>query len=193
MRKTSFSLSSVVRTLLVSILYSSIAEVCAFDFPCCNWNNRVTMHRSTKHNFATNPIWGIKKYKSDKSSTLRMVEDDDSDYDSDGESYEGGDLDTPSIVLEDLSWRVDKLRLEEANKKRFLKSRPIFLPYEECRKWVAAWGRWSSEGEWNDWIDMGEKRNSYVPSCPDEYYGRRGEWISWAHFLGLEEEGQEFE
>ena len=26
---------------------------------------------------------------------------------------------------------------------------------------------------------MGEKRNSYIPSRPDEYYGRLGQWISW--------------
>lgn len=26
---------------------------------------------------------------------------------------------------------------------------------------------------------MGEKRNAYIPSRPDEYYGRLGQWISW--------------
>jgi hypothetical protein len=30
-----------------------------------------------------------------------------------------------------------------------------------------------------DWIMMGEKKNSYIPSRPDEYYTRTGEWISW--------------
>jgi hypothetical protein len=53
------------------------------------------------------------------------------------------------VVLEDLEWRVAKLRLEEANTKRFLKAGPRFLPYEECRKWVQAWGnRWQSAQEW---------------------------------------------
>ena len=53
------------------------------------------------------------------------------------------------VVLEDLSWRVEKLRLEEANKRRFLKSGPRFLPYGECQKWVQAWGeRWLSAEEW---------------------------------------------
>jgi hypothetical protein len=51
-------------------------------------------------------------------------------------------------VLEDLNWRVVKLRLEEENTKRFLKSKPRYLPYDECRKWVSAWNRWSSEKEW---------------------------------------------
>ena len=40
-----------------------------------------------------------------------------------------GDAGT-GFVLEDLSWRVEKLRLEEANKRRFLSARPRFLPYE---------------------------------------------------------------
>jgi hypothetical protein len=31
----------------------------------------------------------------------------------------------------------------------------------------------------NDWIQSGEKRNSYIPSRPDEYYTRTGRWISW--------------
>jgi len=88
--------------------------------------------------------------------------------------------------INDLSWRVNKLRLEEENKKRFLKAKPRFLPYDECRKWVQAIGRWKTEEDWTDWIAMGEKRNAYIPSCPDQYYGGRGEWISWEHFLGTQ-------
>ncbi len=91
--------------------------------------------------------------------------------------------DEPS-TLADLSWRVEKLKLEEANTRRFLKSRPRFLPYEECRKWVIAFNRWDTEEDWRNWIDDGEKRNSYIPSRPDEYYGRTGKWKGWDHFLG---------
>lgn len=90
-------------------------------------------------------------------------------------------------VLNDLTWRVEKMRLEEQNTKRFLKAGPRFLPYEECRKWVQAWNRWDNEEDWKRWIDEGEKRNSYIPARPDEYYGNRNEWISWAHFLGKTE------
>jgi hypothetical protein len=87
------------------------------------------------------------------------------------------------MIIDDLNWRVTKLKLEEENKRRFLKAKPRFLPYEDCRQWVIAWGgRWKSKEDWSDWIDMGEKRNSYIPSRPDEYYGKR--WISWDHFLG---------
>jgi hypothetical protein len=92
------------------------------------------------------------------------------------------------VMLHDLNWRVEKLRLEEANTRRFLKSGPRFLPYEECRKWVMAFNRWHSEEEWRQWIMDGEKRNPYIPSYPDEYYGNRGEWKGWGHFLGVEGE-----
>ena len=83
-----------------------------------------------------------------------------------GESF-GEDLDTGSIMLDDLNWRVEKLRLEEQNTQRFLKSMPRFLPYEECRKWVQAFGRWKTKQDWNEWITMGEKRNSYIPVSGD--------------------------
>jgi hypothetical protein len=110
----------------------------------------------------------------------------------DGEEEEiGENSDTSGILLEDLSWRVEKLRLEERNKQRFLKAGPRFLPYEQCQRWVQAWGRrWESEEEWNEWIAMGEKRNAYIPSRPDEYYGRLGQWVSWAQFLGTEGDGE---
>ena len=82
--------------------------------------------------------------------------------------------------MEDLDWRIQRLRLEEANKKRFLKSGPRFLPYDDVKKWVQAWGeRWTTEEEWKEWIAAGEKRNSYIPSRPDEYFTRTGDWVSW--------------
>mmetsp|Transcript_17315 Transcript_17315/g.36169 ORF Transcript_17315/g.36169 Transcript_17315/m.36169 type:complete len:297 (-) Transcript_17315:174-1064(-) len=98
------------------------------------------------------------------------------------------------VVLEDLNWRIEKLRLEEANKRRFLKAGPRFLPYTECQKWVQAWGnRWTSAEEWNDWIASGEKRNSYIPSRPEEYFTRIGGWVSWEHFLGVPEKDENSE
>jgi len=91
-----------------------------------------------------------------------------------------------AVVIPDLDWRVQKLRLEEENKKRFLKAKPRFLPYKDAMMWVQAWGRrWETQEDWQDWIKMGEKRNSYIPSRPDEYYTSTGEWISWDHFLGV--------
>jgi hypothetical protein len=122
-------------------------------------------------------------------ATCRMALDDSEEVENEEEI--GEDLDTGGVLLDDLSWRVAKLRLEEENKKRFLKARPRFLPYEHCKRWVQAWGsRWETEEDWNSWISMGEKRNAYIPSRPDEYYGRLGQWISWEHFLGTDGEGE---
>jgi len=109
------------------------------------------------------------------------VQDDHDDQEEDLSSRPADNLD-----FDDLLWRVEKVRLEEANKQRFLKSGPRFLPYEQCRKWVQAWGnRWTSEEEWRQWIDTGEKRNAYIPAYPKEYYTKLGRWVSWEHFLGV--------
>lgn len=60
----------------------------------------------------------------------------------------------------------------------------ILLFLSTGRKWVQAWGqRWETKEDWQEWISMGEKRNPYIPSAPDEYYGRLGTWVSWDHFL----------
>ena len=126
----------------------------------------------------------------------KNAENSDSDFD-DEEDEDDYDLEPVFAAdvrgrpagefIEDLGWRVQKLRLEEANKRRFLKSGPRFLPYKDVQKWVQAWGdRWTSEEEWKEWISAGEKRNSYIPSRPDEYYTRTGDWISWEDFLGVE-------
>ena len=87
-------------------------------------------------------------------------------------------------LIPDLQWRLAKAKLEEAHTKSFLRSKPRHLAYDECRKWVMAWHRWDSEEDWREWINMGEKRNAYIPARPDEYYGALGQWISWDHFLG---------
>lgn len=118
-------------------------------------------------------------------------EEKDEDNNDDGQvssgSCDGSSLDdkrSSAIDFGDLAWRVEKMRLEEANTRRFLKAGPKFLPYTECRNWVRAWNRWETEKEWLEWIDEGEKRNSYIPSRPDEYYGNLGHWKGWDHFLG---------
>mmetsp|Transcript_7716 Transcript_7716/g.16087 ORF Transcript_7716/g.16087 Transcript_7716/m.16087 type:complete len:217 (-) Transcript_7716:98-748(-) len=123
-------------------------------------------------------------------SDYKDFREDDASCDGDsGEEIWGGDgdLDAPSEAIDDLAWRVAKLRLEEENTRRFLRAGPRFLPYEECRKWVAAWNRWDTEEDWKNWIREGEKRNAYIPARPDEYYGKIGKWISWDHFLGKEQ------
>jgi len=49
---------------------------------------------------------------------------------------------------------------------------------------LQAWNRWETQEQWEEWISLGEKRNSYIPSNPEEYYTRRGEgWKGWDDFL----------
>ena len=86
-----------------------------------------------------------------------MSESDEAEVDDPEIINLGENEDSSAVRIDDLSWRVEKMRLEEANTRRFLKSRPRFLPYEECRKWVKAWNRWDSEEDWKRWIDEGKK------------------------------------
>mmetsp|Transcript_17472 Transcript_17472/g.35505 ORF Transcript_17472/g.35505 Transcript_17472/m.35505 type:complete len:181 (+) Transcript_17472:268-810(+) len=93
---------------------------------------------------------------------------------------------TNLTTIEELEYRVNKLKLEEANIERFKKAAPRFLPYTECKNWVHAWGRrWESKEEWEAWIADGEKRNSYIPSDPEKYYTKTGSWEGWEEFLGV--------
>lgn len=67
--------------------------------------------------------------------------------------FAGGDFDQigeegPLTVMKDLGWRLNKARLESENTQRFMKARPRFLPYHECRKWVIAIGQWDCEEDW---------------------------------------------
>ena len=124
----------------------------------------------------------------DNRATNKNETDTDTETETDEDIIESNQEE--GVVLHDLNWRVEKMRLEEANTRRFLKSGPRFLPFEECRKWVIAFNRWDTEEEWRHWIEDGEKRNSYIPSSPDVYYGKRGEWKGWDHFLGVVEENE---
>lgn len=94
-----------------------------------------------------------------------MVKDDIyEDNDLENETFGEGELDSSAdggIVLKDLNWRVENLRLEEQHKKRFLKSRPRSLPYgmksvvDECKLLVGG-----KLEDWKEWIAMEEKCNS---------------------------------
>lgn len=109
-----------------------------------------------------------------------------SSADTPDEKNKDEDNDQREKSFSELQYNINKLRLEQQNTKRFLTAGPRFLPYKHCREWVVAWGgRWQNEKDWKDWIFEGEKRNSYIPARPDEYYTNRGEWISWDHFLGV--------
>ena len=75
-------------------------------------------------------------------------EDEDDNGDKRFDDFGEADLQEAGVLMDDLYWRVEKLRLEESNIRRFLRAKPVYLPYEECCKWVQAFGRWTSEDEW---------------------------------------------
>ena len=62
-----------------------------------------------------------------------------------------------------------------------------YLPFEECCKWAQANGSWSSQADWEDWVQQGEGLCAYIPTRPDEFFSFTGEWRGWAHFLRGEE------
>mmetsp|Transcript_13480 Transcript_13480/g.19720 ORF Transcript_13480/g.19720 Transcript_13480/m.19720 type:complete len:294 (+) Transcript_13480:80-961(+) len=176
---------------------TSLSSSSPFSIASLGMNRIKSRRRSSPFTFVSYPYSLIEmRYNNEFFKLNSAANNDDNDEhnpnedDNDINEEEIGDdnkNDKSPINFSDLSWRVEKLRLEEANTKRFLKSQPRKLPYEECRKWVQAWGnRWENQKDWENWIAMGEKRNAYIPAKPDEFYGRLGKWISWEHFLGTE-------
>ena len=89
-----------------------------------------------------------------------------------------------NVVLEDLSWRVAKARLEEeVSKRSFLKRKPVKLSYEQSQKWIQRNWAIKTKEEFYDLVANGNLRSPYISKNPEEYYSDRGEWISWEHYL----------
>jgi hypothetical protein len=92
------------------------------------------------------------------------------------------------VVIDELSWRVAKVRLEEANTKRFLNRKPLKMSYFQSRQFIQRnWGPIRTRKEFEDLVSNGDLKTPYISKRPEEYYGRRGEWISWEHYLLGEE------
>jgi len=68
--------------------------------------------------------------------------------------------------------------VEKPRKKR---RKPIYLPFEEGRKWARAMGMGSIE-EWEDWAYNG-RRNPYIPRDPEAAYPDK--FVSWDDWLGI--------
>jgi hypothetical protein len=81
--------------------------------------------------------------------------------------------------------KIEKTRcaLEEQHTKSFLKSRPRKLPYQQARWWVQNNIGIDTKDEWEDFLEMGYIKSSYIPNDPEAYYTLTREWISWDHFL----------
>jgi hypothetical protein len=88
-----------------------------------------------------------------------------------------------AAMMNDFAWRAEKIRLEEANTRRFLNRKPYKLPYCDARRWVQANLGASTEEEFNDLVANGNLRSPYLSKRPDVYYTETGEWKGWDHFL----------
>eukprot|EP01082_Thalassiosira_pseudonana_P005896 g5614.t1 g5614 contig2:913544-914167(+) len=90
---------------------------------------------------------------------------------------------TDTVHIDELNWRLAKLRLEESYTKRILSRKPIKLPYEQSRKWIQRNWNPKTKEEFEDLVLNGNLRTPYISKRPEEYYGERGEWVSWEHYL----------
>ena len=86
---------------------------------------------------------------------------------------------------ETLQIHIVRMRLEEGNKRRFLKSRPAKFSYEQSKRWVQDQNMWHSKEDWYEWVELGENLSPYIPSDPEVYYKVSGSWIDWDDYLGL--------
>ena len=101
---------------------------------------------------------------------------------------ENSNEDNNLVIIDELAWRVAKVRLEEANTKRFLARRPLKMSYAQSRRFIQRnWGPIRTRNEFEELVANGDLRTPYISKRPEEYYGRRGEWISWEHYLSGEE------
>ena len=113
---------------------------------------------------------------------LSMEEPNNSPDENQKDSSESSD--TENVVIEDLSWRVAKARLEEeVSKRSFLKRKPVKLSYEQSQKWIQRNWAIKTKEEFYDLVANGNLRTPYISKRPEEYYGERGEWVSWDHYL----------
>jgi hypothetical protein len=89
---------------------------------------------------------------------------------------------------------VQKARqlLEEGYRKQIFGRKPLKLDYRTSRRWIQKNWAPKSKEEFYDLVANGNLRTPYISKQPEQYYGDRGEWISWDHYLlGTDEEDDE--
>ena len=120
----------------------------------------------------------IEETRKESSNSKQEMDDEE------GESYSCY-YDQKRVPWEDeLYYRINQKRLEDAWINSRIKGRPRFLSYQRCSTWAKAQNMWATKEEWVEWIAMGEGKPSIVPSDPERHYSMCGTWISWEDFLG---------
>lgn len=82
-------------------------------------------------------------------------------------------------------------RLEDSYKKEILSRKPIKLDYRTSRRWIQRNWNPKTKEEFYDLVANGNLRTPYISKQPEQYYGERGEWISWHHYLLVTDEEDE--
>ena len=88
---------------------------------------------------------------------------------------------------------IDVLRqkLEKGYTKQILSRKPLKLDYRTSRRWIQRNWNPKTKEEFYDLVANGNLRTPYISKRPEEYYGKRGEWISWDHYLLVTDEDDE--
>ena len=104
-----------------------------------------------------------------------------------GDGSNSGDL----VNIDELSIRIARQRLEDGYKKQLLSRKPLKLDYRTSRRWIQMNWNPKTKEEFYDLVANGNLRTPYISKRPEEYYGERGEWISWDHYLLVTDEDDE--
>lgn len=122
--------------------------------------------------------------QNDNNNNNNPFNDDEPTQSPSGKDNNSNNNNNNMVVIDELSWRIAKLRLEEANTKQLLNRKPLKMSYLQSRQFIQRnWGPIRSQKEFEDLVSNGDIRTPYISKRPEEYYGRRGEWISWEHYL----------
>ena len=126
-------------------------------------------------------------YRRQKIHYLSMIDEHssggDQDESADDDDSIDDDNDGENVIIDDLSWRVAKARFEETVKPQYLTAKPIKLSYSTSQRWIQRNWAPTTQQEFEDLVVNGNLRTPYISKRPEEYYGARGEWISWDHYL----------
>ena len=88
---------------------------------------------------------------------------------------------------------IDEARrhLERGYTKQIFSRKPLKLDYKTSRRWIQRNWNPKTKEEFYDLVANGNLRTPYISKQPEKYYGERGQWISWDHYLLVTDEDDE--
>jgi len=113
---------------------------------------------------------------------LSMAQDSNSDNENNNDKDKRLTKRNDTVTIS-TSWLVSKARLEHHHTQQLLRRPPLKLPYTTSQKWIQHNFSIKTKEEFEELVMDGSIKNVYISKRPEEYYGRRGEWISWEHYL----------